>query len=109
LERRVGGRRDGRQDPIFIGAQACAECHEGSAMGDQFSKWRLSAHANAYAALSLPEAKEITRLSGLTEEPHRAQMCLGCHATGADSEDWEQAEGFHLEDGLQCEACPGPA
>jgi len=95
------------KDPIFIGAQACAECHEGAAMGNQFSKWRLSAHARAYAALSLPEAREITRLSGLTEEPHRARMCLGCHATGAESEEWERGEGYHLEDGLQCEACHG--
>lgn len=96
------------KDPIFIGAQACAQCHEGPAMGHQFSKWRLSAHARAYAALSLPEAKEITKLSGITEEPHRARMCLGCHATAAEAEDWEKADGFHLEDGLQCEACHGP-
>jgi YVTN family beta-propeller protein len=77
-------------------------------MGHQFSKWRLSAHARAYAALSRPESKEIVRLSGITEEPHKAKMCLGCHATAAEEEDWERAEGFHLEDGLQCEACHGP-
>lgn len=96
------------KEPVYIGAQACGSCHEGPEMGHQFSKWRLSAHAKAYAALALPEAVEITKLSGLTEEPHRAKMCLGCHATAADAEDWERAEGFHLEDGLQCEACHGP-
>ena len=77
-------------------------------MGHQFSKWRLTAHAKAYAALSLPEAKEITRLSGITEEPHKAKMCLGCHATASEEEDWQHGEEFHLEDGLQCEACHGP-
>jgi YVTN family beta-propeller protein len=96
------------KEPVYIGAQACGSCHDGPQSGHQFSKWRLSAHAQAYAALCKPEAKEIAKLSGLTEEPHRAKMCLGCHATAADAEDWEKAEGFHLEDGLQCEACHGP-
>jgi YVTN family beta-propeller protein len=97
----------GGKEPIFIGAQACGQCHDGPEMGHQFSKWRLSAHAKAYAALALPESKEIVRLSGITEEPYKAKMCLGCHATAAEAEDWELNEGFHLQDGLQCEACHG--
>jgi YVTN family beta-propeller protein len=97
----------GGKDPIHIGVQACAQCHEGLAMGHQFSKWRLSAHAKAYASLSMPESKEIAKLSGITEEPWKAKMCLGCHATAAETEDWERTEGFHIEDGLQCEACHG--
>jgi YVTN family beta-propeller protein len=97
----------GGKEPIFTGAQACGACHEGPAFGHQFSKWRLSAHAKAYASLALPESKEIVRLSGLTEEPHQSKMCLGCHATAAEAEEWERAENFHVEDGLQCEACHG--
>jgi YVTN family beta-propeller protein len=96
------------KEPIYIGSQACGQCHDGPTMGHQFSKWRLSGHAKAYAALSLPEAKEITKLSGITEEPHRAKMCLGCHATASEEEDWRHGEQFHLQDGLQCEACHGP-
>ena len=96
------------KEPIYLGSQACGKCHDGPAMGHQFSKWRLTSHAKAYAALSLPEAKEITKLSGITEEPHRAKMCLGCHATASEEEDWQHGEEFHLEDGLQCEACHGP-
>lgn len=96
------------KEPIYIGSQACGHCHDGPAMGHQFSKWRLSAHAKAYASLSLPESKEITKLSGITEEPHRAKMCLGCHATASEEEDWRHGEEFQLEDGLQCEACHGP-
>ncbi len=95
------------KDAFYLGARACAHCHDGPAMGAQFSKWRLSAHARAYASLALPESKEITRLSGLTEAPHQSRMCLGCHATAADAEQWEHGDGFHLEDGLQCEACHG--
>ncbi len=96
------------KEPIFIGARACGACHDGPAMGHQFSKWLLGAHAKAYAALALPESKEIVRLSGITEEAHKARMCLGCHATAAEAEDWEKGEAFHLQDGLQCEACHGP-
>ena len=96
------------KEPVYIGAQACGQCHDGPSIGHQFSKWLLTAHAKAYASLALPEAKPITELSGITEEPHKAKQCLGCHATAAETEDWELAEGFHLEDGLQCEACHGP-
>lgn len=96
------------KEPIYLGSQACGRCHDGPKMGHQFSKWRETAHARAYAALSMPEAKEITKLSGITEEPHRAKMCLGCHATASEEEDWQHGEEFHLEDGLQCEACHGP-
>jgi YVTN family beta-propeller protein len=96
------------KEPVYIGSQACATCHDGPEMGYQFSKWRLSGHARAYSSLALPESPEITRLSGLLEEPHQSRMCLGCHATAADSEIWERDPGFHLEDGLQCEACHGP-
>ncbi len=103
----VGGSKGAGKDPIFIGVQACGACHEGRESGHQFSKWRLGAHAKAYASLALPESREIVRLSGITEEPQKARMCLGCHAAAGDAEDWEKVEGFHIEDGLQCEACHG--
>jgi YVTN family beta-propeller protein len=95
------------KEPIFIGAQACGACHDGPEMGSQFSKWRLTGHASAYAVLTLPESKEVVRLSGITEAPQQARMCLGCHATGADTEEWERGQGFRVADGLQCEACHG--
>ena len=96
------------KEPIYIGAQACGKCHDGPTMGYQHSKWLLSAHARSYAVLALPESKEIVKLSGITEEPTKARMCLGCHATASEEEDWERAEGFRMEDGMQCEACHGP-
>jgi YVTN family beta-propeller protein len=96
------------KEPIYIGSQACGRCHDGPQMGHQLSKWLLTKHAKAYTALSRPEAKEITKLSGITQEPHKAKMCLGCHATASEEEDWERGEDFHLADGLQCEACHGP-
>jgi YVTN family beta-propeller protein len=56
----------------------------------------------------MAESAEIARLSGIPEPPHQARVCLGCHATAADAEEWERDESFLLEDGIQCERCHGP-
>ena len=96
------------REPVYIGAQACAECHEGAEMGHQFSRWAISAHAKTYASLALPEAEAIAKLSGITEHPRSARVCLGCHATAADVEPWQRDPGFSVRDGLQCEKCHGP-
>ena len=103
-----GAAGGGGRQPVYLGARGCAQCHTDAAIGHQFGAWRSSAHARAYAVLSNPEAKTIAELSGITEEPQKAKMCLGCHATASETEDWERTETFHLEDGLQCEACHGP-
>jgi YVTN family beta-propeller protein len=94
--------------PVYLGVQGCAKCHTDAASGHQFTRWSMSAHARAYATLALPESRRIAALSGIPEEPQKARMCLGCHATAADAEDWELTETFHPQDGLQCEACHGP-
>lgn len=96
------------REPVYLGAEACAECHDNAATGAQYSKWRTTAHARAYQALSMPESKEITRLSGITEDPLKSRMCLGCHATASDEEDWRKDDSFRLDDGMQCEMCHGP-
>ena len=95
-------------EPVFVGAKACANCHSGKRMGYQYSKWLLTRHSTAYAVLAKPGAKTIAELSGITEEPQNAAMCLGCHATGAEAEDWELDPEFRVEDGVQCEKCHGP-
>jgi YVTN family beta-propeller protein len=97
-----------QKQPVYVGARACARCHEGKAAGDQYSHWLRTAHSQAWASLALPEAKAMARLSGLLDEPERAPVCLGCHATAADSESWERDPAFHVEDGVQCEKCHGP-
>ena len=66
--------------------EVCTECHRGAASGHQFSRWRISKHAQAYATLWSEEAKQIARLSGIPEEPQEAAMCLGCHATASEAE-----------------------
>lgn len=95
-------------EPYYVGARVCATCHKGEGMGHQYSKWLLSKHARAYASLAMPEAKKIAELSGITEIPQEAALCLGCHSTGAEAEEWERDETFFVEDGVQCEKCHGP-
>lgn len=96
------------EDPVYVGGRVCATCHDGPGMGHQYSKWLLLKHARAYAVLAKPEARKIAELSGIPQEPQESTMCLGCHATGAEVEDWERDETFFIEDGVQCEKCHGP-
>jgi len=96
------------ENPVYVGAQECAKCHQGADMGYQHCQWLLSAHSKAYASLAKPEAKEIARLSGIPQEPQEAATCLGCHATGSEAEEWEKDDTFHIENGVQCEKCHGP-
>jgi YVTN family beta-propeller protein len=96
-----------RKQPVYVGAQACARCHEGKGAGNQYSHWLRSAHSKAWASLATPEARTMARLSGIPDDPQRAPICLGCHATAADAEKWEKDATFRLEDGVQCEKCHG--
>jgi YVTN family beta-propeller protein len=92
----------------YMGARSCMPCHAGNPECDQYSLWRLSKHAEAYAALSLPEAFEIAEISGVDLEPKRSAICLGCHSTASTAEPWQFDPTFHREDGVQCEVCHGP-
>ncbi len=96
------------KDPVYVGVEVCSSCHRGPGMGHQHSKWLLSKHARAYAVLAMPESRQIAQLSGIVQEPQESAMCLGCHATGAEAEEWEKDDTFHIEDGVQCEKCHGP-
>jgi YVTN family beta-propeller protein len=97
-----------KKHPVYIGAKVCGSCHDGQGMGNQYSKWLLTKHARAYAALSKPESLQIAKLSGVPEPPEKAMLCLGCHATAAEAEPWERDPTFAIEDGMQCEKCHGP-
>ena len=96
------------KEPVYVGVRVCSECHSGPEAGHQFSLWRLASHAKAFATLSMPESKEIARISGIPEAPQEARVCLGCHTTAADAEEWERDATFRIEDGVQCETCHGP-
>ncbi len=94
--------------PIYVGARVCGSCHDGAGMGHQYSKWLIHKHSQAYASLSRPGSKEIAILSGVPQHPQESPICLGCHATAAETEPWERDPTFVLQDGVQCERCHGP-
>ncbi len=98
----------GTQERVYVGEQVCRQCHHMAGDRDQFNAWRLTKHAKAYAALSMPEAEQIVELSGLDDDPHENPICLGCHTTAYSAEEWELDDTFHFEDGIQCERCHGP-
>jgi len=92
----------------YVGSLTCGECHKGSIMGYQYSKWRLSKHAEAYAVLGTEEAKELARRQGVMTNPQSATECLQCHATGAGKPADRFAKMFDFAQGVQCESCHGP-
>jgi YVTN family beta-propeller protein len=95
-------------DHFYIGVAGCRRCHDGDEGRSGFGAWYLSAHARAYAALSMPQAEEIARLSGIDTDVFASPICLGCHSTAPDAEAWELDPSFFREDGVQCELCHGP-
>lgn len=94
--------------PVYVGAKACAACHDGPEVGHQFTKWTLTKHARGWEVLKRPESVAIARLSGLRRNPWEEPICLGCHTTGYNAEEWQKDDDFRMEDGVQCETCHGP-
>jgi YVTN family beta-propeller protein len=91
----------------YIGTLTCAACHKGPSMGYQFSKWRLSAHAGAYAVLATDYAYEIAKKQGLKDAPQTSLECLKCHTTAYHRPTKGVVESYSLYEGVGCEACHG--
>jgi len=91
----------------YIGTLTCAACHKGPAMGYQFSKWRMSAHARAYAVLATAEADEIAKKQGIKDPPQTSPVCLKCHTTAYHQPTESTSELYSLYEGVGCEACHG--
>jgi mono/diheme cytochrome c family protein len=104
----VAFRAQAVKQPVYVGARACARCHEGKGVGNQYSYWLTTAHSKVWVLLAIFEAKVMACFSGIFDEPEKVFVCLGCHATVVDAESWERDVGFRLEDGVQCEKCHGP-
>ena len=89
--------------PSYLGASACAVCHNGGSGGDQFATWENSEHAHAMEALT-----------GIGQGDNAA--CVGCHTVGAKGLNADAAlnNGGYDEtavarlQGVQCENCHGP-
>ena len=93
--------------PKNIGVRICATCHKGPAMGYQFSKWRMSAHAAAYAVLGTDKAYEIAKSEGLKGNPQTSKACLKCHTTAYHELSGGSMDIVSVYEGVGCEACHG--
>ena len=94
-------------EPKYIGVYTCAACHKGPMMGYQFSKWRTSAHALAYAVLATDRAYEIAKDEKVKGSPQTSPACLKCHTTAYHRPATGATEFFCLYEGVGCEACHG--
>jgi YVTN family beta-propeller protein len=90
--------------PKYAGVAACGTCHKGAMMGYQWSIWRMSPHARAWAVLGTPKGMEIARGKGIAD-PQGNAACLKCHSTTVDG---ARMAGFSPDEGVGCEACHGP-
>jgi YVTN family beta-propeller protein len=103
-----GGQASTSAGPKYTGSIGCAKCHHGSMMGYQYSKWRMSPHAHAYATLATSQAQEIAKQMGVTANPQKSQACLRCHSTAGNPEPGTALESYVPAEGVGCEACHGP-
>ena len=74
----------GVKGPKYAGVAECGKCHRGPMLGNQWSRWKLSAHSGAWAALATPKALEIAAKKNIAD-PQRSAECLKCHSPGAAS------------------------
>jgi hypothetical protein len=90
----------------FIGAAKCANCHKSDAGGDQYGKWKETAHSHAFEVLASDKAKEVGKSKGV-DDPQQSELCLKCHVTAFGKPAEELAKGFDPALGVQCESCHG--
>jgi len=95
---------DGKAEgPRFAGSDACGACHRGPNRGYQYSIWRSSQHARAWAVLGTARGFEVAKEKGVAE-PQTDPACLKCHAPAAVPARLASAR---VEEGVGCEACHG--
>jgi len=92
----------------FVGADACAECHQ-----DAFDIWKASKHSHGFDSLTTgrPDPEDDDIFVVRTRDPE----CITCHATGWDPQAFARFDGAFVDiestphlAGSQCENCHGP-
>ncbi len=109
LRRTVRGTK--RDDPRYIGSQACVSCHTGSDSGRQAIVWLQSRHSHAYWRLESDWALFLGHLRPQyddLETPATDERCTLCHVAGSQDPDAIFASSYRTEEGVGCEACHGP-
>jgi len=89
----------------YVGNSKCKMCHNTPKMGAIYDSWAKTKHASAYATLANEESKKIAKEKGIKDAQADAK-CLKCHVTGYGQ---PAGEKYTVEEGVNCEACHGPA
>ncbi len=105
------------QQGQFVGVAACANsgCHGSTqplqasrVLQNEYYTWLNSdRHARAYNVLFNDLSARIVRNMHLRRKAYQESLCLDCHSTNVPAS--KIAGRIDLEDGVQCEACHGPA
>jgi hypothetical protein len=106
----------GARPGVHLGVATClgSNCHgavdrpAGSRIkGNEYVIWSTrDKHHDAYKVLTQEPALRMARALGMPDAAHQ-QLCLDCHADNVPAA--ERGPGFHIEDGVGCEACHGGA
>lgn len=77
-------------------------------MQNEYTTWlREDPHTQAYAVLKNAQSQRIAKNLGLSQPAHEAKVCLDCHSHNLPAS--KQGPRFDKSDGINCEACHGPA
>ena len=100
-----------------LGVASCASslCHgsvtpwsDGNIRQNEYVLWsRNDPHARSYERLQNDKSKEMARRLALPKPAHETAECLDCHTHNVPPQ--RRAPEVALADGVQCEACHGPA
>ncbi|HEX4878623.1 MAG TPA: multiheme c-type cytochrome [Limnobacter sp.] len=100
-----------------VGTVNCASstCHgsiaERSAtpvLQNEYTTWlRQDPHTQAYAVLKNAQSQRIARNLALPQPAHESKVCLDCHSHNPAQS--QRGPRFDVSDGVNCEACHGPA
>ncbi len=101
----------------YLGVASCASsgCHGSThplqttrVLQNEYYTWlRSDRHSGSYNVLFNPVSARIARNMRLQKKPYQEEVCLGCHSTSVPAR--LIAGRVDAEDGVQCEACHGPA
>jgi hypothetical protein len=104
---------------MYTGVVSCANsgCHGSPApvansnvLQNEYDSWLHApgpTHVKAYEILYNNKSRIVAKNMKLKTPPYESKICLDCHSTNVPKE--LQAGTIELTDGVQCEACHGPA
>ena len=112
----LGSQPAASHDVTALGATTCGQstCHaaekpwpNSSVTQREYVTWReKDPHARSFKILQTRKAQQIARDLGYSS-PTSTKLCLDCHSFNISQKHREST--FNQADGVQCEACHGPA